>query len=77
MSQATILDVYVVYKDPLDYPGQWVVRHWQVVPEADEPLPRSATIGDSYEAVISAIPPGFIRTLPMQGDVKSIHEVWI
>ena len=58
------LVVYVVYKDPKDFPDKYVVRSQRAVTGAVLVSPDPLYVGDSLEKARASIPPGFISTRP-------------
>lgn len=68
---------YAVYKSPIDYPGKFVVRGFelkmgQVVPE-DEPL----CVSDNLLEARKVIPRTFINLGRSADDEECMLEVWI
>lgn len=67
------LDLYVVYENPSDFPGCFVVRKWRGnVPER-EPL----SVGSSIDEARSALPEGLHRMNRLEQDDPVIREVWL
>ncbi|GAG89933.1 unnamed protein product [marine sediment metagenome] len=67
-----LLELWVVYKHPLDYPDKFVARKWIL----DKPSSETVIGGTINEARI-AIPKGLTRFLPDAEDDKSIVETWL
>ena len=77
--------MFVVYENPRDYPGHFVVREWWV---GDPHVARvhvsphcTVVIGEHRtEALLQArstVPPGFTMVLPSLHDDPVIKEVWL
>ena len=72
----TGLPMWVIYYDPLDYPGKWVVRRWLVEPGkvTGEPEPF---VCDSLSEARAAVPPGAYRLNRAESDEPQIKEIWL
>lgn len=70
---AETIELLVVYKDPSDYPGKFVVRRWRNQVPDSEPL----MVCDSLEHARMAIPrdAGFLGRY--EQDDPAILEVWL
>lgn len=73
----TVLPVYTVYYDPLDYPGRYVVRRWNVTAGAPRPEKTPLYVGDSLERARSLIPLGLICFTADDGDDPAVLESWM
>jgi len=62
---------FVVFKDPSDFPGQYVIRK-QVGQEMRDVIAKGKTI----ESVVKKLPNGLTKSAPAENDHKSIVEVW-
>ena len=74
------LEMFVVYENPKDYPGKFVVRRWSVTPFENgvQLVPDSAAfVGDTLEKVRAAVPASAIRTPHYPGDDPCIVEIWL
>lgn len=69
-------DHWVIYKSPLDAPGKWVVRKWNVLPPPERPT-EVAFVGDTLEAVRARVPEGMTCMARSPDDDPSIFEVWL
>lgn len=69
------LDQYVVYFNPKDYPGKYVVRRWEIY--STGPIPREAIANESLESIRARIPDNKIMILPDPNDDECILEIWI
>jgi len=75
---ATILENWVVYHNPADHPGKWVIRRWAIQQGNPEPVPTTeAYVADSYAEVAARIPDGLTNIGRSPGDVAAILEVWL
>lgn len=71
------LCLWVVYREPSDYPGKYVVRcHWSRPGGRIEVDPDCATF-DSLEAARDALPPGLFNMHRQPDDDPVIVEVWL
>lgn len=66
------LEIWVVYYDPLDFPGLYVARKWL----RDVPT-KERYIGDTLEQVRQCIPEGKILLARDPNDDPKIIEIWI
>lgn len=71
-SIATRLSLYVIYYDPLDYPGEYVVRRWELL-EPKEVLGRGKTLRE----VRQMLPPRLMNIGRQSADESQIVEVWL
>lgn len=67
-----LLILWVVYFNPSDFPGKWVVRKWIL----DQPT-HEHFLADSLEGIRSAIPKGLYRIEREPGDDAVIIETWL
>lgn len=68
---------YVIYFDPLDFRGEYVVRGWTA---GTEPVPdvEPLAVVDALVDARAHIPPeADYRMEPMDGDEDHIAEVWM
>lgn len=68
----TELELWVIYKDPLDVPGKFVLRKWIY----DKPT-KTMHIKDTLEEIRAIVPPGLFNIGRSPGDDPKILEVWI
>lgn len=68
--------LYTIYKNPLDYPGKFVVRRWLVGPSVIHSKELVAVV-DSLEDARKAIPEGLIVTPRDADDDRVIVETWV
>jgi len=69
-----MLENYVVYKSPKDYPGKWVVRRWEI---HTEPVCCECYVADTYEEAVNCIPLDLVKLMPCPGDDPCIVETWL
>jgi len=71
------LTIYVVYKNPSDYPGKYVVRPQRVSRDAgivNEPV---TYVGESLQMARASIPPCLSYFPRHPGDDPVILEAWL
>jgi hypothetical protein len=68
---------YVVYNNPTDYPGQYVVRRCYVNSTGVYPEAGPRYVGPSLVAARETIPPGLHRIDRFPEDDPCILEVWL
>jgi hypothetical protein len=67
------MTLHVVYRNPRDYPGMFVLRIWTgMVPEAEPVI-----VSDDLEEVRRMIPIEFSNIGRFDQDDPAIYEVWI
>jgi len=65
--------LYVVYENPTDYPGKFVVRRWlDSVPEL-----AAVRVCEQLDQAREAIPRGAANIGRMRDDDPAIREVWL
>lgn len=78
---STHVTFFVVYDNPSDYRGKFVVRRHFVMRTVDRTFVRVAIIPhavvDTLEAARAAIPAGLTRLLRVPGDDPVIVETWL
>lgn len=67
------LEMYVIYHNPSDYPGKYVVRIWRGLQADREPLTVTTTLSGSR----AALPPGLYNLERFEQDDPAIVEVWV
>lgn len=71
-----VLEMWIVYDSPTDYPGVFVARKWRIVP-GDLPMLSSEVItATSLPAMRAALPLGLVNIGRMEADEAQIVEVW-
>lgn len=68
--------MFTVYRDPLDYPGKFVVRRFAIGPGVVRSLRPLFAIGDSLEAVRRQLPEGLTCLARCEQDDPVIVETW-
>jgi hypothetical protein len=71
------LSMYVVYFDPSDYPGRYVVRQWEVGPRSTAHCSEPLIVCDTLQQAQDAVPSGLVRLARDPLDEKQIQEVWV
>jgi len=70
------MTMWIVYRNPSDYPNKWVVRTHYVIGGQTKPS-NQLFVGDILDDVRAAIPPGRVRLRPHPEDDPVIYEVWV
>lgn len=70
------MEMYTVYRDPLDYPGKFVVRRFTIGPGVVTPMQPVFAVGDSLEAVRQRLPEGLMCSARCAEDDPVIVETW-
>lgn len=74
----SVLNNYVVYKNPSDYPkGKFVVRVHEVGPSGVKVRLAAHAVADTLEAARASIPLGLYRMPRFPEDDPVIVEVWM
>ena len=72
----SVLEMWVIYERPKDYPQGFVARRWLIA--AGEPRPTSvAFVADTLEGARAQLPPGLFRMDRQPDDEPQIVEVWL
>lgn len=71
------LTMYVVYENPSDYPGKFVVRRWLIYRGVRNPTKLAHAVGTSLEDVRCSIPHGLIQIDRSPSDDPVIVETWV
>lgn len=74
--------LYVVYRNPSDYPGQYVARGWTIGPRGEiradsEPRWVDTDLGRVRQMIEESMGGNGVRLEPSVGDDPCIYEVWI
>ncbi len=70
------LEMWVVYENPLDYPGKFVCRRWVVTPEGNTP-DGHCWVTSTLEDARSKVPPDCFRIPHQDGEDPCIVETWL
>jgi hypothetical protein len=71
-----VLHQWVVYENPRDYPGKFVVRRWLIGPGTITPV-AAVEVTDTLDEARAAVPDGLFCTPRMPDDDPCIVEVWL
>lgn len=71
-----MLEMFVIYNSPRDYPGKFVLRRWIIEAGISRP-DDSAIIANALETVRAAVPLGMYRLERDPQDEPQIVESWI
>ncbi len=77
MSDHRTLNLWTVYDNPSDYPGQFVARRFIITGPAGPFATGEMFTADTLEEIRAMIPQGLFRMEPWQGDDIKIVETWI
>ena len=75
-SEKIIMEHWVIYRNPTDYPGNYVVRKWYIRTDGVRPDDK-ITVTDTIEQARAAIPPYLYCLKRSDEDVYCIVESWI
>lgn len=74
---APVLTIWTIYFSPLDYPGLYVVRAFDIVQGSPEPIPRAhQDVAMLLEDAREFVPRGLIRIVRNPCDHESVVELW-
>lgn len=75
----SVLDIFVVFVNPADYPEKVVVRRHRIVQGNKDPVidEKPWCVCKTVDAARAAIPQGLTRLERHPGDVLSILETWM
>jgi len=68
-----VLEIYVVYEDPKDFPGKLVLRRWVGLTPDPEPL----IVATELKEIRETIPDHCVPINRFDDDDAKIKEVWI
>jgi hypothetical protein len=68
--------MWVIYHNPVDYPGKWVVRVWRIGEGRVSPLP-DPFVYDSLDEARRHIPSWAIRIEREKVDEPHVKEMWM
>ena len=68
---------YVIYFNPSDFPGRYVVRGWTAGIGECQPDAEPLGVVDNLEAARAKIPPGLHRLSRLPGEDSVIVETWL
>jgi hypothetical protein len=75
----TVLEMFVVYERPRDYPDKFVLRRWWIgkVPGEPTPDPEWFYLADTLDEIRDHVPTHCVRLERDANDEPQIVEVWI
>lgn len=71
-----VLTQYVIYVNPADMPGKFVVREWHVVRDELLPVAGRAWPANTLEQARAMVPEGLVRLGRQEVDDPVILETW-
>lgn len=71
------MNIYVVYDNPTDYPGKFVVRAHRVISGGSVPEAEPRAVTDTLDEARKVIPDGLIRFVRDETDDAKIVETWL
>lgn len=72
----SIINQYVIYKNPKDMPGKYVTRKWEIWPGGPKPTTEAFSCATLKEAR-SHVPQDMVKLDRSPGDDPVIYEVWV
>ena len=72
----SVLDIYVVYEHPTDYPDKFVLRKWAITPNEIHPE-KTVIVEDTLEALHKHVPHNMARIERNILDEPQIIEIWL
>jgi len=77
IDQKEILDMWVIYDRPSDYPDKYVVRKWAIMSKAAPLASVGQSVHDTLDQAREAIPQGLFKLDRFIDDDLAIKEVWV
>ena len=71
------LEMYVIYRNPRDYPGKFVCRKWLLTDGKPVPMAQPTSVSNSLEEVRAKVPKGLFRMARGPLDDVAVWEVWL
>lgn len=71
----SIMNQYVIYKKPRDYPKKYVTRKWEILVGGLNPA--EAFVCDTLKEARGKVPDGLVQMERSPEDDPAIYEVWI
>lgn len=71
------LPMWVIYENPVEAPGQFVVRRWAVPAGGGDPVADDGHTEPTLYLARRHVPAGSVRMEPSLDDDPAICEVWI
>lgn len=72
-----MLDMYVIYKNPSDYPGMYVLRKWAAGPGKIMAEKEPMIVTEFLEEARQKVPRGLYMAERTKDDDPAIYEVWL
>jgi hypothetical protein len=72
-----LLTIWVIYKNPRDFPGKWVLRGQDAISGGGVQPHETARFADTLEGVRAHLPPGLVLLSRHPDDDPAIYETWI
>lgn len=69
--------IWTIYCRPTDYPHNYVLRGWDILPSGKANPQTVAYVGHSLDEVRSKLPPGSVHFPRDPADDPAICESWI
>jgi hypothetical protein len=77
MSNDRLLTIFVIYQNPSDYPGKFVVRAQDALPSGEVRPHPDCIVCDTIEQARETVPPGLVLLTRAPDDDPVIYETWI
>jgi hypothetical protein len=72
-----LLTIWVIYKNPRDFPGKWVLRAQDAIPGGEVRPHADCMVCETLEQARECVPPGLVMLTRDPNDNPAIHETWI
>jgi hypothetical protein len=72
-----MLTIYVIYRNPSDYPGKWVLRAQDAGAGRTVTPHQDCFVCDTLEQARECVPPGLVHMPRHPDDDPVIYETWI
>ncbi len=73
----SVLEMFVVYRHPRDYPERYVLRRWWVSAGVQSPDDDWFYLADTLDQIREYVPAGCVRLERDPKDQPQIVEVWV
>jgi hypothetical protein len=71
------ITMWVIYYNPLDYPGQYVMREWYILPNRTLSPALACEVCKTLDQARRFVPWGKFNVGRYEFDDPAIYEVWI
>lgn len=68
---------WVIYSHPRDFPGQYVMRRWDIRAGGIMLATDDMMLANTLEEIRKSVPPGLYRLARFKDDDPCIVEVWL